>query len=80
MTVNPGFGGQKFIDNSYTKIEQLKELIVKKGSSALIEVDGGVNLNNAPKLIQAGVDVLVAGNAVFKSPNPIETIHSFKTL
>jgi len=80
MTVNPGFGGQKFIANSYTKIEQLKELIVKKGSSALIEVDGGVNLDNAPKLIQAGADVLVAGNAVFKSDNPIETIHSFKTL
>jgi ribulose-phosphate 3-epimerase len=80
MTVNPGFGGQKFIDNSYTKIEQLKELIVKKGSSALIEVDGGVNLDNAPKLIQAGADVLVAGNAVFRSSNPVETIHSFKTL
>jgi len=80
MSVNPGFGGQKFIENTYTKIEQLKELIIKKGSSALIEVDGGVNLDNASKLIQAGVDVLVAGNAIFKSANPSETIHSFKSL
>ncbi len=80
MSVNPGFGGQKFIENTYTKIEQLKELMIKKGSSALIEVDGGVNLDNAPKLIQAGADVLVAGNAIFKSDNPTETIHSFKTL
>ncbi len=80
MSVNPGFGGQKFIENTYTKIEQLKELMIKKGSSALIEVDGGVNLDNASKLIQAGVDVLVAGNAIFKSANPSETIHSFKSL
>ena len=80
MSVNPGFGGQKFIENSYTKIRQLKELIVKKGATALIEVDGGVNLDNAPKLIQAGVDVLVAGNAIFKTTNPSETIQSFKSL
>ena len=80
MSVNPGFGGQKFIENSYTKIRQLKELVIKKGSSALIEVDGGVNLDNAPKLIQAGVDVLVAGNAIFKTANPSQTIQSFKSL
>ncbi len=80
MSVNPGFGGQQFIENSYTKIHQLKELIIKKGSSALIEVDGGVNLENAPKLIQAGADVLVAGNAIFKSANPSQTIRSFKSL
>jgi len=80
MSVNPGFGGQKFIENTYTKIGQLKELIVKKGSPALIEVDGGVNLDNAPKLIQAGVDVLVAGNAIFKTANPSQTIQSFKFL
>ena len=80
MSVNPGFGGQKFIENSYKKIEQLKELMMKKGSSALIEVDGGVNLDNAPKLIQAGADVLVAGNAIFKTTNPSKTIQSFKSL
>ncbi len=78
MSVNPGFGGQTFIENSYAKIKQLKELMIKKGSKALIEVDGGVNLNNAQKLVQAGADVLVAGNAVFKSNDISKTIHSLK--
>ncbi len=80
MSVNPGFGGQKFIENSYSKISRLKELIERKGSKALIEVDGGVNTNNAGKLVEAGADVLVAGNAVFKSDNILKTIHLLKTV
>jgi ribulose-phosphate 3-epimerase len=78
MSVNPGFGGQKFIENTYEKIVRLKELILKKNSNALIEVDGGINLDNAAKLYAVGADVLVAGNAVFKSENPIETIKKLK--
>jgi len=78
MSVNPGFGGQKFIENTYNKISRLKELIVKKNSSAMIEVDGGVNLENAPKLVQHGADVLVAGNTIFSSPDPTETIKLLK--
>jgi len=78
MSVNPGFGGQKFIDNTYSKIEKLKEMILKKGSKALIEVDGGVNLTNAEKLVRAGVDVLVAGNSIFKSDDILATIHTLK--
>lgn len=78
MSVNPGYGGQRFIEQTYSKIARLKELIRKSGSKALIEVDGGVTLENAPKLIAAGADVLVAGNTVFKSNNPIETIHLLK--
>jgi ribulose-phosphate 3-epimerase len=74
MSVNPGFGGQEFIERSYLRIAELKELIIKNKSNALIEVDGGVNLENAPQLVQSGADILVAGNAVFKSENPIETI------
>ena len=73
MSVNPGFGGQKFIENSYAKIERLNNLISQKNSQALIEVDGGVNLENAPKLVAAGADVLVAGNAILKAENPTET-------
>lgn len=80
MSVNPGFGGQKFIETTYSKIEQVKNLIVQKNSKALIEVDGGVNLNNAAKLTASGADVLVAGNAVFKTENPAETIKKFKQL
>lgn len=80
MSVNPGFGGQSFIENTYNKILELKELISSKGSSTLIEIDGGVNLANAQKLVDAGADVLVAGNAVFKSDNPIETIKKLKHL
>lgn len=78
MSVNPGFGGQKFIDNTYSKVEQLKNMILKKGSKALIEVDGGVNLTNAEKLVGAGVDVLVAGNSIFKSGDILAAIHTLK--
>jgi len=78
MTVNPGFGGQKFIEHSYTKIKKLKELIVKTNSNTLIEVDGGITLDNHKKLVQAGVDVLVAGNTVFASENPLKTIELLK--
>ncbi len=74
MSVNPGFGGQKFIENTYKKISQLKSMIAATGKNILIEVDGGVTLENAPKLYQAGADVLVAGNTVFSSSNPEETI------
>ncbi len=79
MSVNPGFGGQKFIRQTYEKIKTLKEMIVKTDSSALIEIDGGVDLNNASLLIQAGADVLVAGNTVFASSNPIQTIADLKS-
>lgn len=78
MSVNPGFGGQSFIENTYNKIIQLKELINRKNPNCLIEVDGGVGLNNYKKLIDLGADALVAGNAVFGSENPIETINEFK--
>ncbi len=78
MSVNPGFGGQKFIENTYDKVRQLKQLCLRKNPSCLIEVDGGVNLQNAPLLFEAGADVLVAGNAVFKSPDPAATILALK--
>ena len=78
MSVNPGFGGQSFIENTYKKVIQLKDLIEKSGSKALIEIDGGVNDKNAPKLVAAGADVLVAGSFVFKSDNPTETIAGLK--
>ncbi|MDE6574011.1 MAG: ribulose-phosphate 3-epimerase [Muribaculaceae bacterium] len=74
MSVNPGFGGQSFIPHTLTKIKQLKQLIVESGSEALIEVDGGVNLETAPLIAKAGADVLVAGNAVFKAESPISVI------
>lgn len=80
MSVNPGFGGQKFIQNTYNKVEQLKELILKKNSRALIQVDGGVDNSNAAQLVEKGADVLVAGSYVFKSPNPEETIKGLKDL
>lgn len=80
MSVNPGYGGQKFIENSYSKISRLKELILKKSSGALIEVDGGVTLENTPRLLEAGVDVLVAGNSIFSTENPEKTIALFKSL
>ena len=80
MSVNPGFGGQSFIENTYSKVEQLKELIVLKGASTLIEIDGGVTNKNAKALVNAGADVLVAGSFVFKSSNQIETIKDLKTL
>lgn len=78
MSVNPGFGGQKFIERTYDKIRSLKALINEAGASTLIEIDGGVNNGNAPKLIEAGADVLVAGSFVFKSDNPIQTIAELK--
>jgi len=78
MSVNPGFGGQKFIGQTYRKTRELKTLILDNGSEALIEVDGGVTLHNAHSLIDAGVDVLVAGNTVFGSEDPVETIHLLK--
>lgn len=74
MAVNPGFGGQPFIENTYNKIVQLKEMLLRKNSNALIEVDGGVNANNAPKLFAAGADVLVAGQYVFRAKNPHDAI------
>ncbi len=79
MSVNPGFGGQKFIEATRSKIERLKSMIQTSGSQALIEIDGGVDLNNAASLIQLGADVLVAGNAVFGSKDPIATIQSLKS-
>jgi ribulose-phosphate 3-epimerase len=78
MTVNPGFGGQDFIDGSYDKIRKLKALVHQTGSGALIEVDGGVGLQNATSLVRAGVNVLVAGSTIFNSPNPAETIAMLK--
>ena len=78
MSVNPGFGGQKFIENTYNKVRQLRDLCNRKNPNCLIEVDGGVNTDNAPKLFAAGADVLVAGSSVFKSTNPIETIKELK--
>ena len=78
MSVNPGFGGQKFIENALEKIKELKNLIQIKGSNALIEVDGGVNVNNAKALVDAGADVLVAGSAVFKATDPAAAISKLK--
>ena len=78
MSVNPGFGGQKFIENTYHKVALLKDIIRAKKSSALIEVDGGVDLLNYTKLIEAGANVLVAGNTVFSSANPSQTIKELK--
>lgn len=80
MSVNPGFGGQKFIENTYAKVRKLKALIKEKGAPTLIEIDGGVNEKNAPLLMDAGADVLVAGNFVFSSSDPIETIKRLKSL
>ena len=80
MSVNPGFGGQKFIEATLPKIKQLKKLITEKGSSALIEIDGGVTLENAASIIHAGADVLVAGNTVFGATNPIETIKQLRSI
>lgn len=79
MSVNPGFGGQKFIENTYRKVMQLKELIERRVSRTLIEIDGGVNSDNARALLEAGAYVLVAGSFVFKSENPMETIAVLKS-
>ena len=80
MSVNPGFGGQSFIENTYDKVEKLKALISKKGANTLIEIDGGVTNKNAKQLTQAGADVLVAGSYVFNSKNPLETINDLKAI
>ena len=80
MSVNPGFGGQSFIENTYNKVEQLRDLRNKTNSNFLIEIDGGVNLQNAPKLLSSGADVLVAGSFVFKSENPTQTISELKSI
>jgi len=80
MSVNPGFGGQSFIPHSLAKIAELKALIKNKASSAKIEVDGGISLDNAAEILQAGADVLVAGSSIFKSENPLETIEKMKSL
>jgi ribulose-phosphate 3-epimerase len=80
MSVNPGFGGQKFIENTLKKTRQLRNLISESGSKALIEVDGGVQGQTAPRLVEAGVDVLVSGSYVFKSDTPEETIRSLRML
>jgi ribulose-phosphate 3-epimerase len=80
MGVNPGFGGQSFIENTFQKVRKLKELIVKQGATTLIEIDGGVSLANAKALVEAGADILVAGNAVFKSNKPVDTIADLKNI
>jgi len=78
MSVNPGFGGQSFIENTYAKVRKLKDLIILKGASTIIEIDGGVTNKNAKQLVEAGADVLVAGNYVFKAENPTQTIADLK--
>lgn len=80
MSVNPGFGGQKFIENTLKKVRQLRQLISGSGSHALIEVDGGVQGETAPRLVAAGTDVLVSGSYVFKSPHPEQTIRELRKL
>lgn len=80
MSVNPGFGGQSFIENTYSKIEKLKDLITRKNAATLIEIDGGVTNKNAKQLVSSGADVLVAGNFVFKAENPSHTITDLKKL
>ena len=80
MSVNPGFGGQSFIENTYKKISQLRQMIEKSGSQALIEIDGGVNDKNAEKLVATGANALVAGSFVFRSEDPEQTIHDLKHL
>ena len=80
MSVNPGFSGQNFIENSYNKVKKLKKLILERKSKCKIQVDGGVNITNAKKLIEFGADVLVAGNFIFKSDNPHKNINSLKKI
>ncbi len=80
MSVNPGFGGQSFIENTYEKVKQLAHLREVSGADFLIEIDGGVNTKNARKLLDAGADVLVAGSFVFKSVNPVQTIADLKSI
>jgi ribulose-phosphate 3-epimerase len=80
MSINPGFGGQSFIENTYSKVEKLKEMITKKNASTLIQIDGGVTNKNAKQLAEAGADVLVAGSYIFRSENPTETIVELNNL
>lgn len=80
MSVNPGFGGQKFIPNTYNKIRQLRKMIDDRNLHTLIEVDGGVNIENSKVLFSAGVDILVAGSSIFNSPSPVETIEKMKNV
>jgi ribulose-phosphate 3-epimerase len=80
MSVNPGFGGQSFIENTYSKVEKLKEMITKKNASTLIQIDGGVTNKNAKQLAKSGADVLVAGSYIFRSENPTETIVELNNL
>lgn len=80
MSVNPGFGGQKFIYNSLLKIREVKDMLISRNANALIEVDGGVGLQNAQKILEAGVDVLVAGSSVFKAENPSQAIQQLKDI
>ncbi len=80
MSVNPGYGGQKFIEHSVEKTRALRDMITRKGLDTLIEIDGGVNLETGKRLLEAGADILVAGSFVFKAPNPEEVIHKLKTL
>ena len=80
MSVNPGFGGQSFIENTYSKVEKLKELITKKNASTLIQIDGGVTNKNAKRLAESGADVLVAGSYIFRSENPNNTIVELNNL
>lgn len=80
MGVNPGFGGQKFIENTINKVKTLRQLIDSKDSKALIQVDGGVQADTAPRLVEAGADVLVSGSYVFKASDPVATIHDLKRL
>ena len=80
MSVNPGFGGQSFIENTYRKVKRLREIITRNGAPTLIEIDGGVTSDNAAQLVAAGADVLVAGSFVFKADNPSETIKNLRTL
>ena len=79
MSVNPGFGGQKFIERTYTKLERLRAMMASAGAGCLVEVDGGVGMGNARKLADAGADVLVAGNAVFSAVDPLATIRALKS-
>ena len=80
MSVNPGFGGQSFIKNTYSKVEKLKEMITKKNATTLIQIDGGVTNKNAKQLAEAGADILVAGSYIFRSENPTETIVALNNL
>src|SRR5690606_16027592 len=80
MSVNPGFGGQKFIENTYSKVSRLKDLILAKGATTKIEIDGGVTIQNVPKLLAAGADVFVAGSFVFNSSDPVKTISELKSI